>query len=100
MEQDLKLGSTVWIEHKDTGDVYYRVKIINERQPGNLEVCHVCHRGQVILMGHVIQTGLLDDKIFAVMNCERCCAVTVFIYHVEHSVLVLPERADCNGETF
>lgn len=97
MEQDWKLGSTVWIEHKPEGDVYYKVKIIMERQPASLEICHVCHRGELALMGHVIQQGILDDKIYAVAHCLSCCAVTVFIYHVEHSIPVLPEAGDCHA---
>lgn len=97
MEHDLKLGSTVWIEHKPDGDVYFKVKIINERQPGTIEICHVCHRGELSLMGHIVQQGLLDDKVYAVANCSKCCAVTVFIYHVEHSTLELPEKGGCNA---
>lgn len=98
METDLKIGSTVWIDHKANGDVYYRVKLILERQPGSHEFCRTCHKGQLALMGHLIQRGLLDDKIYAVMTCEKCCAVTVFIYHVEVGHFILPEFGDCDDE--
>lgn len=94
-EMDMRLGSTVWIEHKPDGDVYYRVKLIMERQPGSVEFCRVCHRGQLGLMGHIIQRGILDDKIYAVTHCDHCCAITVFIYHVETGQAVLPESGDC-----
>lgn len=97
-ERDLQLGSTVWIEHKNTGDIYFKVKLILERQPGAVEVCRVCHRGQLGLMGHLIQTGILDDKVYAVTTCEKCCAVTVFIYHVEAGHHVLPESGNCDDE--
>lgn len=98
MESDLRLGSTVWIEHRKDGDVYFRVKIIIERQPGQAEFCKCCHRGQLTLMGHIIQTGLLDDKIYAVTTCGHCCAVTVFIYHVEAGSSVLPESGECHDQ--
>lgn len=91
----MQLGSTVWIEHREDGDVYYKVKLILEKQPASVEFCKVCHRGELALMGHVIQTGLLDDKVYAVTHCVHCCAVTVFIYHVEPSLMALPEEADC-----
>ena len=97
MDYDWKLGSTVWIEHKPDGDVYYKVKVILERQPGSIEFCRLCHRGQLSLMGHIIQNGMLDDKIYAVTHCEHCCGVTVFIYHVEHGTLTLPESGDCDA---
>lgn len=96
MENDLKIGTTVWIEHRDSGDVYYKVKLIMERQPASVEWCKVCHRGELALMGHLIQTGILDDKIYAVTHCLHCCAVTVFIYHVEAKVRELPESGDCS----
>lgn len=96
METDIKRGSTVWIEHKADGDVYYRVKIILEKQPGSVEFCKVCHRGELSLMGHLIQSGILDDKIYAVTGCDHCCAVTVFIYHVEHDSVTLPEKGTCD----
>lgn len=99
MESDLRLGSTVWIEHKDSGDVYYRVKLIFEKQPALVEFCKVCQRGQLALMGHVIQKGILDDKVYAVCHCEHCCAVTVFIYHVEPSDLNLPEGGSCADQS-
>lgn len=95
MEHDLRLGSTVWIEHKAKGDIYYKVKIILEKQPSSIEICRVCLRGQLGLMGHIIQSGLLDDKVYAVAACEKCCAVTAFIYHVPHEELILPEEGDC-----
>lgn len=98
MEQDLKLGSIVWIEHRDTGDVYYKVKLILEKQPARVEYCKVCHQSELALMGHIIQAGLLDDKIYAVMHCPHCCAVTVFIYHVEAQIRQLPEVGDCPDE--
>lgn len=97
LEQDLRPGSTVWIEHKPDGDVYYRVKFIHERQPGPTEFCKHCHRGQLMLMGHIIQSGFLDDKIYAVTHCPNCCGVTVFIYHVEAGHLALPESGGCDG---
>jgi hypothetical protein len=97
MYQDLKKGSVVWIEHKPDGDVYYRVKLILERQPASIEVCPLCHRGQLSLMGHLIQHGMLDDKIYAVSNCNHCCGITVFTYHVEAGLTVLPESGDCSG---
>lgn len=95
MEYDLKLGSTVWIDHTPDGDVYYRVRLILEKQPSQVEFCKACHKGQLALMGHLIQTGILDDKIYAVTHCEHCKAVTVFIYHVtSRSLNVLKREQD------
>lgn len=98
MEKDLALGSTVWIEHRDDGDVYFKVKLILEKQPAAVEFCKACHRGQLALMGHLVQTGILDDKVCAVCHCEHCCAVTVFIYHVEAHTRLLPQEADCDSQ--
>lgn len=98
MDRNLHLGTTVWIEHKADGDVYYKVKLILEKQPASIERCRVCHRGQLSLMGHLIQSGMLDDKVFAVTACDHCCAVTAFIYHVEHESLTLPEEGNCEHD--
>lgn len=99
MESDMKLGSTVWIEHTDDGDIYFKVKMILERQPGSVEICRVCHRGQLDLTGHLIQRGMLDDKVYAVTHCLHCCAITVFVYHVEVGHVVLPEPGNCEDES-
>lgn len=99
MESDLRIGSTVWIDHTPHGDVYYKVKLILERQPSDHEFCKDCAKGHLSIMGHLMQAGILDDKIYAVMNCDKCCAITVFIYHVEAGYLNLPERANCEDKS-
>lgn len=99
METDLRIGSTVWIDHQDSGDVYYKVKLILERQPSSVEICRLCSRGQLKLAGHLIQTGILDDKIYAVCHCTKCCGITVFIYHVESHLHELPEVGSCDEQT-
>ncbi len=82
METDLTLGTTVWIEHTSRGDVNYKVKFIRYRPPFSRETCLQCAKGQLVLMGHLVQYGILDDKIYAVMLCEHCKSVTVFISYV------------------
>lgn len=97
MAENLPLGYAVWIEHSDGGDYYTRVKFILERQPAAFEVCPVCHRGDLALIGHLLQTGLLDDHIYAVSRCGSCCALTVFSYHVGADRRILPEKKECNN---
>lgn len=98
MVDDLRPGSVVWVEHTVDGDIYYKVKIILERQPMHVEVCRVCHNGKLALMGHVIQTGYLDDKVYAICRCAECCAFAVFIYSVTAGTHIMPEPGGCYHE--
>lgn len=95
MYQDMALGSLMWIDHGDDGDTYTRVKLIQERQPSAIEVCRVCHRGQLSVFGHLIQHNILDDIICAVTRCDHCCALTVFKYHLEAGTFSFGEARAC-----
>lgn len=92
MEYDLKIGTTVWIEHTDQGDITHRVKLILEKKPQDTELCKVCGQGHLTVHGLLIQHGILDDKIYAVSSCGHCEAITAFVYHVEARNLYLPEE--------
>lgn len=82
MESGITLGTTIWVEHTDQGDVSYKVKFIHYREPTNHEFCRVCHEGHLQMMGHLVQYGILDDKIYSVMLCDQCKSVTVFVSYV------------------
>lgn len=82
LETDLTLGTTVWIDHTDKGDIAYKVKIIHYRDPRHPETCRVCSKGNLRMMGTLIQYGLLDDKIYTVMYCDTCHSATVFVTYV------------------
>lgn len=79
MDRDLQLGTTVWVEHTDNGDVQYKVKFIHYRQMSAHEICKVCHIGKLSHMGTLVQYGILDDKLYTVTFCPNCKNVTVFI---------------------
>jgi hypothetical protein len=93
-EIDLRIGTTVWVESTDGGDVSHKVKLILEKQPKEHEYCKLCGQGQLVLMGHLVQMGLLDHKVYAVMLCEHCRGVTAFVYHVEARPLDFPEEGN------
>lgn len=82
LDADLALGSTVWVEHSENGDIAYRVKFIHYRIMTDHEICKVCHVGHLSQMGTLIQYGILDDKIYTVAFCPNCKNVTVFISFV------------------
>jgi hypothetical protein len=92
------VGNVIWVEHKVTGDVFHRVKVVFERQPGETEFCKVCHKGKLSVLGHIVQYGILDDQIYAVAYCDHCCGFTAFSYHVEHLDRYLPEEAGCDDQ--